>query len=308
MSINTTDPHFFKLDCLYKDSLTNGILASYFTLSVLCALLALSTICVNVLVLLSVLKLKRYKDASDILLIMLNINDLFAGIIVYPSGIWFTSFTSLYGVVSCKLEILITCVVFIFACNSSLLTLFMTREMCVRILKPFHVTDKRNTVIAALVIWLVLVSVTALSAYLVPGVLYELTGVIFTVVQLLIFSGLAYGRYALYKELKAMAEQRPAAQEESNTLKKFSNITTMIFIAHVSVTTPIGLLKILEFSTSRSLFAVHYVRPWFVLLAMSSPLVNPIIHSLQLKSVRDCAKEMIFRKNRQEAGVPQPCQ
>lgn len=251
--------------------------------------LAIATMVTNLIVqYVFIVKLKRYKKSSDVLLILLGVSDFLAGLLVHPalaySGLlWSKNKTSCQSI---KYIGFMGLIMMLF----SLTTIaFITFEMYQKITKPFNEKISRKIVLCIMSpLWAMICVIVTIFIYTSTTLLPKLMGAL-SALSVLTYVVICVAHYKINREIKSVIHQGNATNPtlfNVETIRNASNLSRSVVIAFGCCYSPITLLALSSLTFENMHVFTMYIRPWSLLVIFSNPFLDPILYCLRMKSIR----------------------
>lgn len=286
--------------------ITTGAQRNIFAIAILELLLTISVILTNSVVLYAlVVKLKRFTESSQALLVFLVVSDLLSGLLLMPVAIYH-SFLRSENVQSCSTLRYMRCMGFTLTLITVATILFITVEMLWNITKPLDEPRSiRTYALLVLLVWLFIFILVILFVYILPPEIYVLFQAIMSTIGLGIYFFMWIAHYRVNKEVRRMQniyqDSNNSSRDSSSnikTIRKTVRMSKSVLMAFGFCYIPYIVLVICNFVVGNSnSFLDVYMEPWCDFIALLNPLFDPIIYCLRLNRVRDVIYRMFVWKN-----------
>lgn len=270
-----------------------------FIVAVVTVLITISVLITNAIVLyVFIVKLRKYKNVSDLLLISLVSCDLATGIFIHPvvAYSWFLQSTVGY---TCGFTLVYNLFGGFVLTNISIaIILFITIDVYWSIVTPYSERWSIKTCFTILVtIWNVIIITFSLFAFVFPTTYWVALQSSNSAIGIICYVFMFICHYRLNTEVKRMEDNRNSSFSDTNPIRKMLKLST-------SVLSAIGLcfVPILLYSISRTIvgdsIVFVYLRPWCFFATLMNQLFDPIIYCIRLDSVRQEVAKLFCCKNR----------
>ncbi|XP_066928685.1 probable glycoprotein hormone G-protein coupled receptor [Clytia hemisphaerica] len=248
--------------------------------------MALITVICNILVMVTLFKLKYYKSSHHFLLIMLAITDTASGLVSQPLISYEFYLRRMEDrTMLCIIGKFNLCIAY-FLTGLSMSTLFLiTFEMFKSLINPFHGRYKTSFYVKTLTgLWTFFALYCALGIYAVPETYIHVFKTVSAILILLTFVTLCFLLGRILREAGRMLnrENGPKSQLLTNAAK----LTKSILIAFGVCYSPNVLLNAYILIFGKSSFTVVYLIPAANVIVLSNALVNPFVYCFRLKAIR----------------------
>ncbi|XP_066915383.1 short-wave-sensitive opsin 1-like [Clytia hemisphaerica] len=289
----------------------------YLSIASVATFLSLCAIVLNLLVLIALLSLQQYR--TNFLLILLNVVDLFSGLILLPSYayyMWELHQGRLECIFGRTLMVIGYCLTII-SCST---IAFITAQLYSAIFNPFghhRWSRKSNCLPIVFMCWFGLAVLVFLFAFIltVYWKMFKLCvgGIFFTIYVILVIA---------HKKVYA-GTQRIAkfTHHQQNDQKLVLQRRTFKMITTVLIAFGLCYLPYIIFALYIAIKGINpeirsFYGPWVEVMAMSSSVFNPVIYCFRLKSIRRkviillCCKKTLRQTSRkfsvikQQTGIP----
>lgn len=265
---------------------------NFYALAVAFISLSTATVIFNTLALVAFVRLRYYRKASEFLLVLLSVVDLMTGLTT--DALMAARFIiHLLGKTELSLQIrfLARLSGFSFSLMSVFTLIVICYEMYLLLLKPFFPPRKIGKIFVYHLVFLniLVLAVIVLSTDEVIWRLFQFSA---SVILILAYSTLCVIQFRILRETGRIAASRClnyGQPDRTDTImkRKSHKIARQILIAFGVAFIPYVIVMIFEkIWEKRGVTTNTYLRPWAFFFALTSSLVNPLLHSFRLKRVR----------------------
>lgn len=296
--------------CAISLTMSYAARINWFACGVFTLLLSISTALANAGVLfVLIVKMRRVKNISEILLILLGVTDLLAGTFMHPfsAKVWFSWSANIE---SCTTFIYAYCSAYILTTVSTVTTLFITVDMYWKITKPFSLRwSDKTCLLSILSAWILITALVVLFVYVLPEktwIIFETTMYIYGIMSYLY---MCFAHYKINQEVKKMrrVQNSNISFSDLETIKKTAKMSQSVLIAFAACYSPHAVASVLSRTMpGKFVFMELYIRPWCDCISFGNSLMNPVIYCLRLKSVRKAVVETLFCKKRIDSATVTP--
>ncbi|XP_066920123.1 melanocortin receptor 5-like [Clytia hemisphaerica] len=295
--------------CLFEELDFNERSKTNFRILAIFALFTITaTILLNGLVVIAMVTSKQYRKLpSHALLLVLAVCDLLIGVISLPPydvHMWLVS----NGNLNCQLSKFVKLSGYSMSSLTVLTIAVISVELYLAIVRPFlyeHVYNRKYYLVLLVSVWCLFLASHMVFLYIFPEDWRLFKRYIAPVILISVFMVIIMFHSLIYSELKRLKRQtttNPTFRSGQRAHKKAFLMTTSIIVVFAMCYLPIAIVMLYEHIKTTSTKIETFVLPWCEFIALSNPILDPMIYCFRLRFIRRRIKQLLCSTKIQHSG------